>query len=221
MSNRIGSLKSRALMTSSAAVLGVALASTFGSAALAQNSSTASAPKPAPQEIVVTGSRIVRRDYTSNSPIVTLNSQAFENSSSASLETNLNKLPQFTQAVQSQFDTLDVQNTVTNTPGSANVSLRGLGPNRNLVLVDGRRAMPTNGAMLVDVNTIPAAMIDSVEIITGGASAVYGADAISGVVNFKLKKNYEGATFDTQYGITQFGDDKEFRASALIGGNFV
>ncbi|MFZ1988840.1 MAG: TonB-dependent receptor [Alphaproteobacteria bacterium] len=266
MSNRFGSLKSRALMTSSAAVLGVALAGSFGSVAWAQQSSaqeiavTASkvtlhgnkvssligsvasadnqvpsaqsnyvpsaqsnnaAPSTPPtQEIVVTGSRIVRRDYTSASPIVTLNSQTFENSSSASIETNLNKLPQFTQAIQSQFTAGDVQNTTTNTPGSANISLRGLGPNRNLVLIDGRRAMPTNGAMLVDVNTIPAAMVDSVEIITGGASAVYGADAISGVANFKLKKNYQGFTFDSQYGLTQLSDDKEFRASALIGGNF-
>src|SRR5262249_10465365 len=161
-----------------AAALGLALTGSFAAPALAQDQASSS------EEIVVTGSRIVRRDYSSNSPIVTLDSKTFENSSSAAIETNLNKLPQFTPAVQNAFTAQDVQNTVVNPPGSANISLRGLGPNRNLVLIDGRRAMPTNGAMLVDVNSIPAAMIDRVEVITGGASAVYGADAISGVANF-------------------------------------
>ncbi len=226
MSNNDGILKLRSLTTVSAAALALALAGGFATSAKAQDQGQCPAGETmvngeckAP-EIVVTGSRIVRRDYTSASPIVTLNSKTFENTSTGAIETNLNKLPQFQATLQTEFTSGDVQNTVVNTPGSANVSLRGLGPNRNLVLVDGRRAMPTNGAMLVDVNSIPAAMIDRVEVITGGASAVYGADAISGVVNFILKKDFQGISLDGQYSLTELGDDREFRTSAIVGGNF-
>jgi outer membrane receptor protein involved in Fe transport len=222
----------RALATGSMLALGLAAGFASGAAwAQAQSpdevkklpgntGGPAATSTPPAEAIVVTGSRIVRKDYTANSPILTVDSSTFENTSTGAIEENLNKLPQFTPAVQNGFTSGDVQNTVVNTPGSANISLRGLGPNRNLVLVDGRRAMPSNGAMLVDVNSIPAAMIERVEVITGGASAVYGADAISGVANFILKHDYEGATFDAQWGETELGDGTEFRASGLLGGNF-
>ncbi|MDR2216325.1 MAG: TonB-dependent receptor, partial [Nevskiaceae bacterium] len=107
-----------------------------------------------------------------------------------------------------------------NTPGISSVNLRGLGDNRNLVLIDGRRGQPANATLVVDVNSIPAAAIESVEIISGGASATYGADAIAGVVNFKLKNNFQGVSLDAQTSITQEGDGAETRISALIGGNF-
>ncbi len=128
-------------------------------------------------------------------------------------------MPQFVPAV-TQFVTTDVQNTATNTVGASTVNLRGLGANRTLVLLDGRRAMPVNASLVVDINTIPAAAIKRVEVITGGASSAYGADAVGGVVNFILKNDFEGMEFDTQYGITEFGDDQELRVSALMGGNF-
>ncbi len=105
-------------------------------------------------------------------------------------------------------------------PGAATVNLRGLGVNRSLVLIDGRRGQPVDAQLVVDLNTIPSAAIDSVETITGGAAAVYGADAIAGVVNFKLKKDFQGLQLDGQYGITQQGDDMESQVSALLGGNF-
>jgi iron complex outermembrane recepter protein len=104
-----------------------------------------------------------------------------------------------------------------NTVGISTISLRGFGPNRSLVLIDGHRTTPVNALMVTDINSIPAAMIDRVEIITGGASAVYGADAIGGVTNFILKKNYEGAQIDVQDGISQAGDGNELRVSALMG----
>jgi outer membrane receptor protein involved in Fe transport len=100
------------------------------------------------------------------------------------------------------------------------VNLRNLGTNRNLVLVDGRRVQPINGSLAVDLNTIPSAAIESVEVISGGAAAVYGADAISGVVNLILKKNFQGVQFDAQYGITQEGDGQEYQLSALLGTNY-
>ena len=170
-------------------------------------------------EVTVTGSRILRKDFEATSPIVTVGSETFENSSTLAIEANLNKLPQFVPAV-TQFTTTDVQNTATNTVGASTVSLRGLGPNRNLVLLDGRRAMPVNASMAVDVNSIPSAAIERVEIVSGGASSVYGADAVGGVVNFILKRNFEGLQFDTQYGMTELGDGEELRVSALMGTNF-
>jgi iron complex outermembrane receptor protein len=172
-------------------------------------------------EVVVTGSRIVRRDFTSNSPIVTVNSQSFENTANVAIEATLNKLPQFTPAQDlTGLNSTDVQPTATNTVGVSTASLRGLGANRNLVLADGQRLQPVNGSGVVDLNTIPSSIIDHVEVITGGASAVYGADAISGVVNFILKKNFQGLDVDAQYGFNQQGDGQEFKVGMIMGANF-
>ena len=104
--------------------------------------------EPVLEEITVTGSRIRRRDFQANSPIVTLESESFENVSTVAIETVLNQLPQFVPAL-SQFETMDVQNSATSTPGASTVNLRGLGANRNLVLIDGRRGQPLNGALIV------------------------------------------------------------------------
>ena len=135
----------------------------FASAALAQQAPTTpviqepQAP-PGAEEIVVTGSRIARKDFESTSPIITVGEQLLQQSSTAAIEQNLNRLPQFTPAKTPQGGG-DIQPTATNTPGAATVSLRGLGANRNLVLLDGRRATPSNAAGVVDINTIPSAAI--------------------------------------------------------------
>jgi outer membrane receptor protein involved in Fe transport len=171
--------------------------------------------------IVVTGSRIVRKDYNSNSPIVTVDQGLLQNSSTAALEQNLNKLPQFVPSkTPTGINAGDIQPTATNTPGSANISLRGLGANRNLVLIDGRRATPGNATGVVDINTIPSAAVERVEIITGGASATYGADAIGGVANFILKKNFQGLELDGQSGMSQHGDGFEYQISGVMGADF-
>jgi len=169
--------------------------------------------------IIVTGSRIVRRDYEANSPIVTVGDELFKATGTGAIETSLNKLPAFTP-VQTPALGGDIQPTATNTPGAATVSLRGLGTNRNLVLVDGRRTTPANALGVVDINTIPAAAIERVEIITGGASATYGADAVGGVVNFILKKDFEGLALDGQASVTERGDGFEYSLSGLLGTNF-
>ncbi len=93
-------------------------------------------------------------------------------------------------------------------------------PNRNLVLVDGRRPQPANAQLVVDINSIPTAAIESVEIISGGASAVYGADAMGGVTNFIMKKNFQGLSLNAQTMVTEQGGGQETSASALVGGNF-
>ena len=171
------------------------------------------------EEIVVTGSRIPRRDYESSSPIVTIKADTFVERSNIGLESTLNQMPQFTPAgTQAVFsDAGTPLPSATAAPGAATANLRGLGTNRTLVLVNGKRVQPINAALVVDLNTIPSSAIESVEVITGGAAATYGADAIAGVVNLILKKNFKGATFDAQYGISQEGDDKEFQFSSLLG----
>lgn len=169
------------------------------------------------EEITVTGSRIVRRDLSAPSPITTVGGESFENSSTGSVESVLNQLPQFVPSA-TQFSS-SIQNSATSTPGAATLNLRGLGTNRNLILIDGRRAQPSNASLVVDVNTIPASAIANVEVITGGASAVYGPDAMAGVVNFILKKDFEGVEMDFQTGETFDGDAEENRFSTLIGMN--
>ena len=183
------------------------------------NSVTDQASNPNQPGIVVTGSRIVRRDFESNSPIVTVDQGLLQNSSTAALETNLNKLPQFTPS-KTPTAGGDIQPTATNTPGSATISLRGIGANRSLVLIDGRRATPGNATGVVDITTIPTAAIERVEIISGGASATYGADAVAGVTNFIMKKNFQGLQLDGRAGLAEEGDAFEYDVSGLMGADF-
>ncbi len=171
------------------------------------------------QEVVVTGSRIARRDNEASSPLVTVDSATLENRSGLNIESYLNQLPTYNPASTptSEATNSDVQISAINSVGIASISLRGFGANRSLVLVDGRRAVPTNALMVVDTNSIPSSMIRSVEIISGGASATYGADAMGGVSNFLLRRDFQGLQTDFQYGISDVGDNNEFRASLLTG----
>lgn len=171
------------------------------------------------QTIVVTGSRIQRQDFESNSPFVTVDEALLKESSTAALESNLNKLPQFVPA-QTPTAGGDIQPTATNTPGAATISLRGIGSNRNLVLIDGRRATPSNASGVVDISTIPSVAVERIEIISGGASATYGADAIAGVTNFILKKNFVGLELDAQAGLSQEGDGFEYQLGGIMGADF-
>lgn len=187
-------------------------------------------------EVIVTGSRITRRDLESASPLVSIDAEVFENSANFAVENALNELPQFIPsltgfsdvnrqqqlgAAANQFNQgAQIQFSAGNTVGATNVSLRGLGANRNLVMLNGKRLVPVNASMGVDTSSIPAAALQRVEIVTGGASSVYGADAVSGVVNFILKENFQGADLDVSYGATEYGDNENLRISALIGGNF-
>jgi len=196
------------------------LASTVSALLAASGSAHAqnqSSQNPALEEITVTGSRIVRRDLEASSPIMTVDTQRLENSSTLSIESVLNQMPQFVPD-GTQFDS-GAQSSGAVTLGIASVNLRGIGANRTLVLIDGRRAQPANASLVVDLNTIPSAAIERVETITGGASAVYGADALAGVVNFVLKKDFEGVDMDVQTGVTAKGDGNETRFTSLLGVN--
>jgi len=181
--------------------------------------SAQAAPPPATEaaasveEIVVTGSRIARQDYTAQSPIVTVGKDVLQAQGPTSIENTLNQLPQF--AATSGSTSASQAGG-----GRANANLRGLGTARTLVLLDGRRLQPSDPLGAIDLNTLAPSLIDSVEVITGGASAIYGSDAIAGVVNFKLKHNFEGLQIDAQYGETERGDGETADLSATVGGAF-
>jgi len=165
------------------------------------------------ETIEVTGSRIARRDFTSASPIASVPSAVFEQSSGVSAERVLAQLPQFVPAVTSTSN--DPSND-----GQANLSLRGVGVAQTLVLVDGKRLVPADGRGSIDLNVVPPALIESVEVMTGGASAAYGSDAIAGVVNFRLRDEVDGIEFQGGWSQTDRGDGQEYSAGILGGTSF-
>ena len=171
------------------------------------------------ESIVVTGSRISRRDYQSDSPIVTIDQSTIEAAGQPTLDRAIGEMPQFA-AAQGMSEVGDVQGATGFAGGQSYGDLRGLGPNRALVLIDGRRPMPSNPNGSIDLNTIPMSMIENVEVITGGASSTYGSDAIAGVLNFKLRNNFSGAELSVTHGETTHGDGATEHASGLLGGNF-
>src|SRR6185503_7484539 len=178
------------------------LALLASSPAVAQQAEPTSASAGEVEEIVVTGSRIARPDYSSTSPIVTFSQEQITQAGTVNIENALNQLPQFVQGqMQSTIGAVALA-------GRASLNLRGLGETRNLVLLDGRRLPLSNANAVVDVNLIPQFILGGVETITGGASAVYGSDAMSGVVNFKSREHFEGIHLDVRTGISDRGDAK-------------
>ena len=154
-------------------------------------------------EIVVTGSRIPSPNLTSASPIQVVSSEDVKLTGTVQTADLLNQLPQVFAGMSA-----NVSNGAT---GTANVNLRGLGSQRTLVLIDGRRLGPGdptfNGGSSPDINFVPAALVDHVEVLTGGASAVYGSDAVAGVVNFIMMKNFEGVRMDVQGSTFEHGNN--------------
>jgi outer membrane receptor protein involved in Fe transport len=164
-------------------------------------------------EVVVTGTRIPTPNLESVSPVTAIGAQELKAQGVTRVEDMINTLP---QAFAAQGAALSNGST-----GTATVNLRGLGATRTLVLVDGRRLMPgtpntAGGALAADINFIPAALVQRVDILTGGASAVYGADAVAGVVNFIMQKNFEGVRVDAQYGLYQH-DNSSRIADVVLG----
>ena len=185
--------------------------------AVAQSAAPDSAAPKADSEphadIVVTGSLIRRPNNTAVSPIATIGAEAIKDSGQANLEDALNQMPSFTVS----------GNAATGgqgTGGRATISLHGLGPNRNLVLLDGVRLPVSDVSGDVDTNILPEAIIGGVDAITGGASAVYGSDAMSGVVNFKTIKRLDGVVVDFQNSLSQLGDAEKFTGSVSFGTHF-
>lgn len=170
------------------------------------------------EELVITGTRLRLPDYVLANPVVSLGEEQIQNSGA----TNLGE---FLQSVPALVNSLDLaEGADTTTPDQAGLNLldlRNLGVDRTLVLVNGRRHVASSpGTSAVDTNTIPVALIERVEVLTGGASAVYGADGVSGVVNFIMKKDFEGVDVRAQHTWTEEGGGGGNFFSATVGRNF-
>ena len=190
---------------------------TSGAAASADDS--AAAPQPAQvQEIVVTGSRVIKDGSNSPTPLTTVTTDSLVAASpTGTISDALNNLPIFSGSRNSFSNPGSNATGVQGGNGSANVlNLRNLGTTRTLVLFDGHRVPPTLFNGTVDVDIIPQELIKSVDVVTGGVSAVYGSDAVSGVVNYVLDRNFNGFRAHGEAGISQYGD----AATRDIGGAF-
>lgn len=162
--------------------------------------------------IIVTGSRIARPDLQASSPVAVVGAEEFKFSGATHVEEVLHELPQVIPSLSA----------TSNNPGDgvATVDLRGLGETRTLVLVNGRRYVAYDEQQVVDLNTVPTGLIERVDVVTGGRSAIYGSDAIAGVVNFVLKKDFEGAQISGNYRLNEKGDGDTYSIDGIIGSNF-
>lgn len=183
-----------------------------GMASGAEAQAIADGTENAPTEIVVTGSRIARPDLEQASPVSVISSRDFALSGQTNVENVLKDLPQLVPSLSG----------ASNNPGGgvSTADLRGLGASRTLVLVNNRRYISYDSLQIVDLNTIPAGLIERAEIVTGGRSAVYGSDAIAGVVNFVLKQDFSGVEANANYRVNEAGDGGTSDVNLLIGHNF-
>ena len=202
---------SRARSAANGLVAGVTTALSFGVAHAAQDDAQRAETRL--EEVIVTGSLITDPNRESPSPIAISTIESLKQSGAVTLEAALNQMPQFAPSGSAG-------NGGQGVGGHATVNLHALGANRNLVLLDGRRLPLADVFGTVDINLVPESILASVQTITGGASAVYGSDAMSGVVNFITLDHFEGAAFDAQYGNTESGDRSQTSASLALGTAF-
>lgn len=187
---------------------------TFAFPAVAQQGSDGSEVQLAVvEEISVTGSRIQRTGMTTPTPVTVMSSEELSYMAPTTLMDALSQMPQFAN----NNTAVGFSDGVTGSAGASNVNLRGVGPNRTLVLLDGRRVVPSTRRGSVDVGLFPKALIQRVELVTGGASAAYGSDAVSGVANFILNTEFTGLEAQVQAGRTSRGDN-DTQEYSLAGG---
>ena len=181
--------------------------------------------------ITVTGSRIVRNGYDAPTPVTVIGLADIQAAAPANVADFVNQIP----SVAGSVTPSNTQRNLSGGAGGINtINLRALGTTRTLVLLDGHRSVGSLATGTVDVNTIPQGLVKSVEVVTGGASSVYGSDAVAGVVNFILDRTYTGLKGEVSYGETTYGDDQSYRATltggmefaggrghALLSGNYV
>jgi iron complex outermembrane recepter protein len=199
-----------------ALLCGAVVSITVPTGAFAQQQAAADEGKL--EEIVVTGSRIVRASIENNVPTIVLGEEQLKGQGFENLADVFTQLPN----IAPSFGAARTQSTFSGAASSGlnNVNLRNLGTTRSLVLVNGRRVPAGNvTSNAVDLNTLPTANIERVELLTGGAAAIYGADAVSGVINIITKKNFNGAQVNISYGETSKGDNKNPSGSAIVGGS--
>lgn len=209
-------LKPTVLAGASAAVLAIAMPAQAQRAPATPAAGTAD--KEAPAEVVITGSRLkLDPNATAPLPISSVTADQLLAAGANDVTATLRQIP----ALISSGTVADSLERGAGGAGQATLNLRQLGSNRTLVLVDGSRHVSgVAGSQTVDVSTIPAALIERVDVLTGGASAIYGADAVTGVVNYVLKRNYKGLSLNAQGGFSDRGDGGNFRIDGAYGFNF-
>lgn len=166
------------------------------------------------EEIVVTGTRITRDGYTAPTPVTVATVADLVKATPSNIPDALNKLPQFQLSSSPSRSTHNFANSASH--GNI-LNLRGVGGSRTLILFDGVRVPPTTFNGAVDTNVIPNMLIERVDVVTAGASAAYGSDAVAGVVNFVLDRKFTGAKVTAQYGVSERGDNKNYRVGAAFG----
>ena len=164
------------------------------------------------EEVVVTGSRVIANGNQAPTPVTVVATEKLLEAAPANIGDAINRLPQFA----AQTSVRGINNAGQNSSAQT-ISLRRFGANRTLILVDGSRVPPTSLNGSVDTNIIPQTLVQRVEIVTGGASAVYGSDAVTGVVNFIIDRNFNGLKFNSQYGISTYGDTQNWRVGGAAG----
>ena len=162
--------------------------------------------------IIVTGSRISNPNLELSSPVASVSSEEINLRQANVVEEFIREIPGVVPSIGAQVNN--------GNGGSTFLNLRGIGANRNIVLLNGTRVIPAGLAGITNVDVIPIALIERTDILTGGAGAAYGADAIGGVVNFITKTDFSGIELSVTQGITEQGDGENFRADLTIGGNF-
>ena len=194
------------------------LSSTSGVILLTMSSGLALAQDVGGTEtVVVSGSRLITTGAQAPTPVTVVTVQNLQLAAPRSMVDGLLQLPAFKGSVS-------VQNQSTGTTGSNgadNLNLRGLGASRTLVLMDGRRVVSDNSSGAVDVAQLPEALVQRVDVVTGGASAAYGSDAVAGVVNFILNTKYEGFKADAQASTSQYSDNQGYKLSMTYGGQYM
>ncbi len=188
------------------------LALGIGGVALAQDAAGGAAPVM--EEVHVTGSRIQIDGMSTPTPVTSLSADDLHVMAPTTLGAAITQLPQFTNSAVPEGAP---SSGWTGASGASILNLRGIGQNRTLVLLDGRRVVASTRRGTLDVNLLPSSLVKNVEVVTGGASAAYGSDAVSGVVNFILDNKFEGFKSDIQGGVTELGDNKNYTVS-LAGG---
>ena len=175
------------------------------------------AQAPATEEIVVTGTRIVRNGYDSPTPLTVISAESLQDSASANIADVMRAFPAFAGSTtpQSNFTSVSAQGAGLNL-----LNLRSLGANRTLILIDGQRSVAARVDGVVDINDVPQELVQRVDVVTGGASAIYGSDAITGVVNFVLDKTFTGIKGEVSGGVTTYGDDRSYKVSLTAGAPF-
>lgn len=193
------------------------MALSIGSTAAWAQAPAADVAEEPPQDITVTGSRIVRDGYDAPTPVSVVSLKELKAEAPANISDFVNTLP----AVRGSGTAASSNGSLSNGAAGVNsVNLRNLGANRTLVLFDGQRSVASTTTGQVDVNTFPQALIERVEVVTGGASSAYGSDAVSGVVNFILDKKFSGFKTEYEYGVTTYGDGPNHKFSATGGKSF-